>query len=113
MLKNKKMILRGVHVTEKASTLQGLVDSESNACTKKCKTPKFVFLVDPKANKGEIKEAVEKYFADQKITVTKVNTIMMPRKKKRVKGSRKMGFTAQVKKAVVSLKAGDKLNLEA
>ena len=76
-------------------------------------TPKFVFLVDVKANKVEIRKAVEQYFSEQKITVIKVNTITLPRKKKRVKGSRRMGTTDLVKKAIVTLKEGDELNLEA
>ncbi len=113
MQRTKRMILKGVHVTEKASVIQGLVDAESNPCLKRCKTPKFVFVVDPKANKSEIKKAVESFFEKQEITVIKVNTITLPRKKKRVKGTRKMGTTDLVKKAIVTLKEGDVLNLEA
>ncbi len=112
MQKSKRRTLLGLHVTEKSSVLQGLVDSESNACTRKCKTPKFVFLVDSKANKVEIRKAVEEHFASQKITVVKVNTITLPSKEKRVRGSKKAGMTSPIKKAVVTLKEGDTLNLE-
>lgn len=113
MQRSKRKTLKGLHVTEKAGVIQGLVDSESNACVRRCKSPKFVFTVDSKANKVEIRKAVEQYFAEQKVTVTKVNTITLPRKKKRVRGSRKMGETPLVKKAIVTLKEGDELNLEA
>lgn len=113
MQRSKRKTLKGVHVTEKASVIQSLVDSESNACVKRCKTPKFVFTVDSKANKLEIRKAVEEYFSEQKVTVTKVNTITLPRKKKRVRGSRRMGTTALIKKAIVTLKEGDELDIEA
>ena len=113
MQRTKRVILKGIHVTEKSSVIQGLVEAESNPCLKKCKTPKFVFLVDPKANKAEIRKAVEAHFEKQAITVIKVNTITLPRKKKRSKGTRKMGTTDLFKKAIVTLKEGNTLNLEA
>ncbi len=113
MQRTNRMVLKGVHVTEKSSVIQGLVEAESNPCIKRCKTPKFVFIVDVKANKTEIRKAVEAFFEKQSITVIKVNTITLPTKKKRVKGTRKMGETDLFKKAIVTLKESDKLNLEA
>lgn len=113
MQRSKRTTLKAIHVTEKAAVLQGLVDAESNPCVKRCQSQKVVFRVDSKANKVEIRRAVEEFFSEQKITVKKVNTITLPRKKKRMRGAKKMGYTAQIKKAVVTLKEGDRLDLEA
>ena len=60
---------------------------------------KYTFLVNPEANKSQIKEAVEKMFEGTK--VEKVNTMNLAGKKKR----RGMiyGKTANQKKAIVKL----------
>lgn len=62
----------------------------------------IAFIVDPKANKIEIQQAVEKLF---KVKVIKVNTINMLGKKKR--WGRFMGQKPDWKKAIVTLRAGD------
>ena len=67
---------------------------------------KYVFDVRPQATKPEIKAAIELLFD---VKVTRVNTARMPRKKKRV--GRFMGFKAQVKRAIVTLKEGDNIQL--
>ncbi|MDI3257794.1 MAG: 50S ribosomal protein L23 [Kyrpidia sp.] len=59
---------------------------------------KYTFLVDPRANKVEIKKAIEQIFD---VKVAKVNTIRVPGKKKRY--GRHTGYTASRKKAVVTL----------
>ncbi len=63
---------------------------------------KVVFDVDTRANKGQIKEAIEQLFS---VTVVKVNTMTMPGK--RVRMGRHMGVRPPWKKAVVTLKEGD------
>jgi len=65
---------------------------------------KYVFIVDKRANKAEIKEAVEKVF---KVKVLKVNTIRNPGKKKRVNVH--TGYTPEKKKAIVKLADGEKI----
>lgn len=107
-----RSVLKTLYVTEKASVLSGLVENTSNPCVAKCKTAKYVFLVEPDANKVEIKKAVEEAYKDQKIRVLKVNTITLPRKQKRSRGQRKMGTTSIVKKAVVTLHEGDQIDFE-
>ena len=67
---------------------------------------KYSFLVDMKANKSEIKKAVEQIF---KVKVEKVNTLIVKGKPKRVRNS--LGRTSDVKKAIVTLKSGDKIEL--
>lgn len=63
---------------------------------------KYTFLVDLKANKIDIREAIEKLF---NVTVTKVTTVRMSGKLKR--RGRIIGKRPDFKKAYVSLKDGD------
>ncbi len=67
---------------------------------------KYVFDVLPKATKPEIRAAIESLFD---VTVVKVNTLTLPRKKRRV--GRFMGYKAQYKRAIVTLKEGDSIVL--
>ncbi len=59
---------------------------------------KYAFLVDPRANKTEIKNAIEEIFG---VKVEKVNTLNRQGKLKRQ--GKYVGRTAKVKKAYVSL----------
>ena len=63
---------------------------------------KVIFEVDPRANKIEIKKAVENLF---NVTVSKVSTSNMTGKQKRV-GARSTGRTSDWKKAYITLTAG-------
>ncbi len=65
---------------------------------------KYVFAVDPEARKEEIKDAIEAIF---KVKVRSVNTLVKPGKKKRQ--GLTSGRTPSIKKAVVTLAAGDKI----
>lgn len=67
---------------------------------------KYVFDVLPKATKPEIKAAIESLFD---VTVTSVNTLKLPRKKRRV--GRFIGYKAQYKRAIVTLQEGDSIEL--
>ncbi|MEM8829386.1 MAG: 50S ribosomal protein L23 [Cyanobacteria bacterium P01_G01_bin.19] len=67
---------------------------------------KYVFDVLPKATKPDIKAAIESLFD---VTVIKVNTLTLPRKKRRV--GRFIGYKAQYKRAIVTLKEGDTIAL--
>jgi len=68
---------------------------------------KYVFRVSPDANKLQIKAAIEKLFGKK---VVDVNTCNYAGKKKR---QRQAGFgrTAHWKKAIVTLKEGEKIDL--
>jgi large subunit ribosomal protein L23 len=68
---------------------------------------KYLFLVAPDATKTEIAEAIEAMFKTEKIEVTKVNTVKLPGKKRRF--GRFMSNPGRFKKAVVTLKAGQKI----
>jgi len=67
---------------------------------------KYVFEVDTRANKIQIKRAVEEIF---KVGVTKVRTMRVRGKAKRVRYQ--VGLTPERKKAIVTLKQGDRINL--
>ncbi len=79
-------------VTEKTTTLQT--------------AGKYAFEVNKDANKRQIKEAVEKAF---KVNVTAVNVINEPGELKKV--GRRTILTPARKKAIVTLKTGDKIQL--
>ena len=67
---------------------------------------KYLFHVDPKANKVQIRKAIEEIF---RVKVVGVNTSNVQGKWKRVRLV--PGRTAAWKKAVVTLKAGDKIEI--
>lgn len=69
---------------------------------------KVVFKVAGDASKPEIKAAVEQLF---KVKVEKVNTILVKGKNKRFRG--RPGTRSDVKKAIVTLAAGQTIDLTA
>ena len=91
-MNNYRNIIKAPIITEKASTLK-----ENNV---------YTFSVDVKANKIQIKQAVEEIF---KVKVESVNTVTVRPKKRRV--GRYTGTTNKVKKAIVKLKAGSSIEL--
>jgi large subunit ribosomal protein L23 len=66
----------------------------------------YSFLVDRRANKTEIRHAVEKLF---KVNVTAVRTAIVRGKQKRV--GKSLGQRPNWKKAIVTLKEGQTLDL--
>ena len=85
-------IIKRPLVTEKNATLQP--------------TGKYVFEVGARANKMQIKGAVEEAF---KVTVTGINVVTVHGKERRV--GRRVIMTSPTKKAIVTLKPGDKIDL--
>jgi len=68
---------------------------------------KYLFLVNKAANKIQIKKAVEELY---KVKVTGVNTFVVPGKLKRVR--HQYGKTPDTKKAVVTIKDGQKIEIK-
>ena len=91
-MRNPRDILKRPVVSEKSMAMM-----EEN---------KYTFLVDPNANKIEIKKAVEEIF---KVSVIDVRTMHVKGKLKRQ--GKYSGYTSDKKKAVVTLKAGDKITV--
>jgi large subunit ribosomal protein L23 len=71
---------------------------------------RYSFVVDKKANKLEIKQAVETFYG---VKVTDVNTIVVPGKSKSrfTKAGYISGIKSSYKKAVVTLSEGDSIDL--
>ena len=92
-MNNYRDVIKAPIITEKTATLS----QNGNVIT---------FSVDPKANKTQIKQAVEAIF---NVKVESVNTINVHPKKKRV--GRYSGYTNKVKKAIVKLKEGSSIEL--
>ena len=91
-MQNHFKIIKYVLRTEKGATMSG--------------ENKYIFCVDKKANKVEIKDAVEYIY---RVKVAAVNTSVMPGKSKRVRY--KTGKTPDWKKAVVTLQEGQKITV--
>ncbi len=72
--------------------------------TKLMEDNKYCFLVDPKANKTQIKQAIEEIF---KVKVKTVNTFNRLGKIKRM--GRKEGRRPSWKRAIVTLEAGSRI----
>ncbi len=85
-------VLRHPLITEKNTLLQA--------------QGRYVFEVAGKANKQQVKQAVETAF---KVKVTAVNVMTVPGKKRRM--GRREVQSPSWKKAVVTLKPGDKIEL--
>ena len=85
-------VLRRPLVTEKGTALSG--------------AGKYLFEVAPGANKPQIREAVQKAF---NVTVVKVNVMNMPAEQRRA--GRHIFYTSPWKKAIVTLKEGEKITL--
>ncbi len=81
-------IMRGTHVSERASLLMGM--------------NQYVFQVAGSATKPEIKKQIEKMY---KVHVEKVRIVRLPGKTKQI--GRNKGFRPGVKKAIVRLVKGD------
>lgn len=64
----------------------------------------YTFKVHPSATKPEIRDAVEEIWD---VEVYKVNTLNRPGKRRRVRGSNRMGKTSATKRAIVTLAAGE------
>jgi large subunit ribosomal protein L23 len=86
-------LIQTVQLTEKATLLGD-------------KLNKYVFRVSPRANKIQIKHAIEKLFQKK---VIDVNTCNYSGKWTRTRGP--LGRKAKWKKAIVTLKEGDKIEL--
>lgn len=78
----------------------------TEAATTLMELNKYVFVVSPKSTKKQIMVAIESLY---KVKVTSVNTIKIPRKFKNY--GRTPGWKSGFKKAIISLKEGDRIDL--
>ena len=87
-------IIKTVRLTEKG-TRQGEKHNQ------------YTVVADPRANKTQIRQAVQELF---KVKVTRVNTLNVRGKSRRLRTSQ-AGKAPDWKKAIVTLKEGDKISL--
>ena len=85
-------VIRGPHVTEKASNFVA--------------SGKYVFRVGTDANKFEIRRSIEKLY---KVKVDNVHVINMPSKFRQV--GRHQGVRSGFRKAIVTLQKGEKIDI--
>lgn len=88
---NLSDVIKRPLITEKSNVLRGVSNSVQ-------------FAVDPRANKKEVREAVERHF---KVKVLDVRTLNVAGKTKR--RGKTVGLRPGWKKAIVTLKEGDKI----
>lgn len=93
-MKDLFSVIKTIRLSEKATAL-GDTNNE------------YVFVVDPKANKLEIKQAVEKLFGKKVAGVRTANYFGKAKRERRAD----YGRTNHWKKAIVRLKAGEKIDL--
>ena len=91
-MRDDQIILRPI-MTEKSTMLRDAYN-------------KYSFIVHKDANKILIKNAIKNLFD---VTPLKVNIINIRGKKKRVRY--KFGYTSSFKKAIITLKQGDKIGI--
>ncbi|MDR1450232.1 MAG: 50S ribosomal protein L23 [Propionibacteriaceae bacterium] len=91
-IKDHRDILFAPVVSEKS---YGLIDEN-----------KYTFVVDPRANKTEIKIAVEKVFG---VHVRNVNTANRPGKKRRTRYG--VGRRPDTKRAIVTIADGERIDI--
>ncbi len=93
---NMYEVIRRPLVTEKTNFQSGVL-------------AQYSFVVDKRASKTQIKEAIEKLFD---VTVVRVNTARMPAKRARNLRTRRMRTRrAEYKKAIVQLSDGDTIDV--
>ena len=94
--------------TEKQKKLISIVNKPiiTDKTTKLLENNQYCFQVNIKANKTQIKEAIEYIF---NVKVEKVNTCHEPKKQRKV--GRFKGYRANHKKAIVTLSKNDKIKL--
>lgn len=92
VLRDAYKILKEPHVSEKATVL-----TDQN---------QYVFKIFPRANKVEIKKAIENLYG---VRVKSVTIINVHRKRKMLRGVE--GFKSGYKKAIVTLEKGQKIEI--
>lgn len=93
-MKDQFSVIKTIRLSEKA-TLLGDTNNE------------YVFVVDPKATKLEVKQAVEKLFGKKVAAVRTANYAGKLKRERRAD----FGRTNHWKKAIVRLKEGEKIDL--
>lgn len=91
----------------KSILIKPIISEKSEGLSEKL--TQYSFVVDKKANKVEIRNAVEKGF---NVNVSSVNTMIMPGKSKRrnTRSGMQLGRVSSYKKAIVTLAEGEEID---
>ena len=100
---NSFNIIKGLHDSEKTQQQKDLFALRRTKGMKEDVAKKYTLRVDVRANKNQIRRAVEELFP---VKVANVNTLRQHGKAKRAR-TRMAGSTSEWKKAVVTLKEGE------
>ncbi|PSJ76908.1 50S ribosomal protein L23 [Sphingobacteriales bacterium UPWRP_1] len=94
----------------KSILIKPLVTEKTSRLTEKLR--KYSFAVDKRANKIEIKKAIESMYG---VTVTDVNTVILPTKKRSRFTKRGVveGRTKALKKAIITVSENDTIDFYA
>jgi large subunit ribosomal protein L23 len=110
MQKSPYDVIKKRYVTEKTAVLSNLRNMSSNRCLSRCESPKYTFMVDSRAKKPQIAEAIESIYVEKNIKVVAVNTINVKPKVKNRRGKMNQGQKGGFKKAVVTLAVGNSID---
>ena len=88
--------------------IKPIITEKSSAQTEAAN--QYTFMVDKKANKTEIKRAIEKLYD---VSIESVNTIIVPSKKKvrNTRSGMQRGTKSAYKKAIVRVTYGEEIDL--
>ncbi len=104
-MKDPHLIIKQPLITEK-STIQRSKYTRENHPGRREEIPKYTFVVDVKANKVEIRQALETIFPEIKGRIKKINTMNVKGKTKGHLWRYRIGRRPNWKKAIVSLEEG-------
>ena len=96
------------HQTEKATALRGGADDRREDAAAAQTYNQHVFRVERRANKTELRKAIERHYG---VHVQKLRVLNAAAKPRRVKG--RPGWKPGFKKAIVSVRAGEKIDINA
>jgi large subunit ribosomal protein L23 len=99
-----------VRAFERDKTGKPVTDEKGKAKIKERPLNQYTVVADRRANKTEIRQAVEELFKANKVKVIKVNTLNVHGKQRRQRTSQ-AGKAPDWKKAIVTLREGDKIVL--
>ena len=94
-MKTPDQVIKNLRLTEKSNKLSSTLNQ-------------YTFEVYPDSNRFSIRTAVEKAF---NVNVTRVNVLNVKAKKKRSLRSGRSGTKSAFKKAIVTLKEGDQIEI--
>jgi len=108
-MKDPYSIIKKPTITEKSTILRDKYTRDYDPAIKR-EIPKYTFEVDVKANKVEIRHALEQIFPEIKGKIKKINTIKIKGKIKGHLWRYRSGKRPDRKKAIVSLEEGTSIS---